>query len=72
MRAELKEWLWLAAKTLAMVFGGILVLAALVDLVVDGFSWETAGVLAIGLAVAIPPLAFAFRDAVGEAKKGRI
>ena len=72
MQAETKEWLLLTGKTLLLVIGGVLTVAALVELVVDGYSHVGAIVLAVGLALAVPPLAFAFRDAVGEARKGRI
>jgi hypothetical protein len=72
VRQEVKEWLWLTLKTLLLIVGGILVLAALVDLVVAGLSWLAVGILALGLALALPPLAFAFRDAYREARKGRI
>lgn len=72
MRAEVKEWLFLMGKTLLLVVGGVLLAAALVELIVGGFSWLALGILALGLALAVPPLAFAFRDAVREARKGRI
>lgn len=72
MRQEVKDWILLLGKSLLLVLGGILFLAGLVDLVVDGPDRLNLLVLAMGLLLAVPPLAFAFRDAVGEAKKGRL
>lgn len=72
MREETRDWLFLTGKTLLLVGGGILVVAALVELVVGGPSALALGVLAAGLLLAVPPLALAFRDAVREARKGRI
>lgn len=72
MRAEVRDWILLLGKSVLVVVGGILVVAALVDLVVAGPSVRTLVVLAVGLAFAVPPMAFAFRDALAEARKGRI
>ena len=71
MRQEAKEWLLLVGKSILLVVGGILVVAALVELFVGGFSLLALGVLAMGLALAVPPLAFAWLDALREARKGR-
>lgn len=84
MREDLRDWLLLAGKSILFIVGGILVLAALLDLSV-GEPWLQRGdgllatfekspglVLLAGLAIALPPLAFAFRDAVREARKGRL
>ena len=70
VREDLKDWLFLMGKSVVFVLGGILTVAALVDLVVAGPNWRAAGVLALGLALCIPPLAFAFRDAVRAARSG--
>ncbi len=72
MRAEAKEWLFLLGKSFVLIIGAILVVAGLVDLVVVGWNGRAALVLAAGLALAVPPLAFAYRDALREARKGRI
>lgn len=72
MRAETKEWLALLGKTLLLIVGGILVVAATLELYAAGPSLRAFLVLAAGLALALPPLAFAYRDAVREARKGRI
>lgn len=72
MRQEAKEWLLLVGKSILLVVGGILVVAALVELFVGGFSLLVLGVLAMGLALAVPPLAFAWLDALREARKGRV
>lgn len=72
MRAEVRDWLLLMGKSVLLVVGGILVVAALVDLVVVGWNLRATLVLLLGLALAVPPLAFAFLDALKQAKKGRI
>lgn len=59
-------------KSVVLIIGGILTVAALVDIVVIGWNLRATLVLLVGLALAVPPLAFAFRDALREAKKGRI
>ncbi len=82
MRQELREWFALAGKTLLMIVGGILSIAALLQIIVTG-DWFVRGdgfvdtfqksaglVLLLGLLLAVPPLAFAFRDALHEARKG--
>jgi hypothetical protein len=72
VREDVKDWLFLMGKSIVIVFGGILFVAGLLDLVVDGYSHLAAGVLALGLLLAVPPLAFAFRDALAEARRGRL
>jgi hypothetical protein len=84
VRQETKDWLALIGKSILLVLGGILVLAALVDLAVgepafrrgEGalatFEQSPALVLLLGLALALPPLGLAFRDALREARKGRL
>lgn len=72
MREEVRDWLFLMGKSLLLIVGGILTVAALVDLSVIGWNTRAVLVLLAGLALALPPLALAFRDAVKEAKKGRI
>lgn len=70
-------------KSALFVVGGILTMAALVQLAVGG-AWFVRGagivdtfeksaglVLLSGLALCLPPLALAFRDALREARKGR-
>ena len=71
MRDDVKEWLLLMGKSLLLILGGLMVVAGLVDLVVVGFNLRAGLVLAAGLLLAVPPLAFAFRDAVRDARKGR-
>lgn len=81
MREDLRDWLVLMGKSVLFVFGGLLVVAALVELAVGG-PWFVRGetlsqtfeksaglVLLFGLALCLPPLAFAFRDALKEARK---
>lgn len=72
MRQETKEWLLLMGKSILLILGGILTVAALVDLAVVGPNARALLVLAVGLLLAVPPLAFAFRDSLREAHKGRI
>lgn len=72
MRAEVKEWIGLIGKTLLLIVGGILATAALVEFVVAGYSHLALLIFAGGLLLAVPPLAFAFRDALREARKGRV
>lgn len=72
MRQETKEWLLLMGKSFLVIVGGILVAGGLVELVVAGPTTKGLGALAVGLLLCVPPLAFAFRDALGEARKGRI
>lgn len=80
MREALRDWLSLGIKTIVFIVGGILILAALVEMAV-GSPWFVRGatfsqtfeespilVLLAGLLLAIPPLAIAFRDA---ARAGR-
>lgn len=70
MRPETKEWLALMGKTLLLVVGGVVAVAALVDLVVAGWTLVAAAYLLAGLLLCIPPIAFAFRDAVRAARRG--
>jgi hypothetical protein len=63
-----KESLALVGKSLLFVLGGIVAVAALVQLVVSGPEWEAALYLLVGLALMVPPLALAFRDAVRNAR----
>lgn len=73
MRDETRDWLKLMAKSFLMVVGGILFVAGLVDLVVTRRPGvRNMGALLVGLAMCVPPLAFAFREALAEARKGRI
>ena len=84
MRQETRDWLFLIGKTLLFVLGGILTLAALVELAVGGpvfvrgdgimetFERSAGLVLLAGLALAVPPLWLAFRDAVRAARQGRV
>ena len=72
MRAEVKDWIFLMGKSVLLVLGGILVVAALVDIAVIGWNLRATLVLLVGLVLSVPPLAFAFRDALREARKGRI
>ncbi|HET6403829.1 MAG TPA: hypothetical protein VFH78_04225 [Candidatus Thermoplasmatota archaeon] len=72
MREDVKDWLFLLGKSFLLIVGGILSVAALVDISVIGWNRRAALVLLAGLALAVPPLAFAFRDALREAKKGRL
>lgn len=84
MRADVRDWLLLLGKSILFVIGGILVIAALLDLIVgdpwfvrgkgalDTFEQSPGLVLLVGLLIALPPLWFAFRDAAREARKGRL
>lgn len=67
-----RDFLLLMGKSVLMVVGGILVLGGLVDIIVLRGSWRGLGALVVGLLLCVPPLALAFRDAVGEARKGRL
>lgn len=69
MRPETKDGLLLAGKTVALVLGGILVMAGLVDLIVTGLTWEGALVLLVGLLLTGLPVGFAFRDALRHARR---
>ncbi len=70
MREAVRDWLSLMVKSALLILGGVLIVAGLVDLVVVGINARAATVLAIGLLLAVPPLGFAFRDALREARKG--
>jgi hypothetical protein len=67
----LKENLALAAKTVLFSLGGLLLVAALVDLVVSGPTWQGVAVLAAGALFAGLPFGFALRDALRHARRGR-
>lgn len=69
-RQEIVDWILLMGKSVLLVVGGILVVAGLVDLVVAGWNLRAGIVLLVGLALAVPPLAFAFRDAVAATRRG--
>ena len=69
--APMREGLAFLAKTILFVLGFILVVAALVQLSVGGIGLQALGVLALGLALAGPPLGFALRDALREARRKR-
>lgn len=84
MRESVKEWIFLMGKTLLVIIGGLLTLAALVELSVGG-PWFVRGstpvetfeksaglVLLAGLLLAVPPIALSFRDAVRDARKRRV
>lgn len=72
MRQDVKDWLLLMGKSVLVIVGGILVAGGLVELVVAGPTKLGLGALAVGLLLCVPPMAFAFRDALAEARKGRI
>ncbi len=72
MRQEAKDWILLMGKSVLVIVGGILVAGGLVELAVAGPTRRGLGALAAGLLLSVPPMAFAFRDAVREARKGRI
>ncbi|MFA5860393.1 MAG: hypothetical protein WDA16_01730 [Candidatus Thermoplasmatota archaeon] len=64
MRAETKESIALVGKSVLLVLGGTISVAALVELGVGGPGVRAFVYLVAGLALAIPPLALSFRDAV--------
>lgn len=64
----MREGLLLVAKTLATLLGIVLLMAALVELSVAGPTPRGLGALGAGLLLAVPPFAFAFRDAVRAAR----
>ena len=68
---EVRDWVFLLGKSFLVIVGGILIVAALVDFVVVGWSLLAVAVLLTGLALAVPPMALAYRDALREARKGR-
>lgn len=72
MRQEAKDWIFLMGKSVLVIVGAILVAGGLVELVVAGPTSRGLGALAVGLLLCIPPMVLAFRDALAEAKKGRI
>lgn len=64
MRAEVKDWILLMGKSVLVILGGILVAGGLVELVVAGSTRKGWGALLVGLLLCVPPMAFAFRDAL--------
>lgn len=84
MREDVRDWLLLGGKSILFIVGGLMMTAALLQLAVGG-PWLVRGdtalqtfeksaglVLLAGAALALPPLAFAFRDAYRQARKGRM
>lgn len=69
MRADQKENLVLVGKSLLLVIGGIVALAAIVELKVGGPSLRALAYLLVGLALALPPLVLAFRDAARSKRR---
>jgi hypothetical protein len=70
VRAETKDNLALVGKSALFVIGGVLAISAIVQLNVSGWEGRAALYLVVGLAMMLPPLALAFRDAVRQAHKG--
>src|SRR5438094_160183 len=69
MRPEMKDNLLLVGKSILLALGGLIAVAATVELVVGGPSARAFEYLLVGLALAVPPLAFAFRDAVRAGRR---
>ena len=69
---EVRDWLFLMGKSLLVMIGVVLVAGGLVELVVAGLTRRGIGALLVGLLLCVPPMAFAFRDALREAKQGRL
>lgn len=63
------EW-GLVGKSILLVLGGILAIAALVELSVGGWSVKAAIYLVVGLALVGYPLGTSFRDAIRRPVKG--
>lgn len=72
MREDVRDWILLIGKSILFVIGGITATASVVELIVGGFSWLAVGYLAFGLALAVPPVVLAFRDAYVAAREGRM
>jgi hypothetical protein len=70
VREATRDNLVLVGKSLVFVLGGVMVVSALVELGVAGWSLRAGAFLAAGLALCGTPLALAFRDAVRAARKG--
>lgn len=64
MRRDTKDNLLLVVKSVLLVLGAVLTVAALVELFVGGPSVKAFQYLLVGLVLSVPPLAFAFRDAL--------
>ena len=69
MRPEMKDNLLLVGKSILLALGGLIAVAAIVELKVGGPSARAFEYLLVGLALAVPPLAFAFRDAVRAGRR---
>lgn len=63
------EW-GLVGKSILLVIGGILAVAALVELSVGGWSVKAAAYLVVGLVLVGYPLGTAFRDAIRRPSQG--
>jgi hypothetical protein len=68
---ETRENLALVAKSIVLVLGGLMAVSATVELVVGGVGARAVAFLLVGLALAVPPLGLAFRDAVRHARRQR-
>lgn len=71
MRAETKDNLLLAGKSVLVIVGCIVTIAATVDLVVGGPRLRDLAYLLVGLLLVVPPVALAFRDAVRHGRQAR-
>lgn len=67
---ETKDMLLLVGKSILLALGGLVAVAAVVDIRVDGPGRRNLVALVVGLSMAVPPLALAFRDAVRHGKRG--
>ena len=70
MQEAARDSLALVGKSVVFVLGGVMVVSALVEVAVAGWSLRAGGFLIVGLALCGAPLALAFRDAVRAARKG--
>lgn len=70
MQEATRDNLLLVGKSLLFVLGGVMVVSAVVELGVAGWSLRAGGFLVVGLALCGTPLALAFRDAVRAARRG--
>jgi hypothetical protein len=70
--SEAKDWFFLMGKSLLVLVGVVLVVGGLVELVVAGWTVRGIGALLVGLVLCVPPMTLAFRDAVREARQGRL
>lgn len=71
MRQGVRDGILLVLKTISVILGAILLMAALVDLVVTGITQRGLIVLVVGLAMVGLPVAFAFRDALKHGRRRR-